>query len=148
MIEEHVKIFINMQNYKIEKDTYSQTPCLKFAVEGNLDEMRKLVNSASEKKDILNFVHKNSGDTPLILAARFGHEHVVSFLLENGSNIELRNIDGKTALHDAAQHGNLQCLEVLLESGAMVDALKRADWYLVFIVLWLIADVYQMINSI
>ena len=117
-----------MSSYKRDKNNYGKTPCLKFAMEGNLAEMKRLMDDASEKEKIVNYVHKKSNDTPLILASRYGHASVASFLLENGGIIEHRNIDGKTALHDAAQNGNLKSVELLLAAGAEVDALKRADW--------------------
>ena len=112
----------------MDKNAYTKIPCLRFAMEGNHDGMERLLQEASDKGDISNYTHKKSKDTPLILAARYGHASVASLLLENGGSIEHRNIDGKTPLHDAAQNGHLKCLEILLKAGAHVDALKRADW--------------------
>ena len=122
-----------MSRYKIDDNSYAKIPCLRFAMEGNLDGMRRLLAEASAKETVVNYTYKKSTDTPLILASRYGHVSVASLLLENGSNVEHHNIDGKTALHDAAQNGNLECLEVLLMAGAHVNALKRADWHVIFI---------------
>ena len=46
----------------------------------------------------------------------------------HGVPLEHMNSDGKTALHEAAQNSQTECIEYLLEQGAKVDALKRADW--------------------
>lgn len=47
---------------------------------------------------------------------------------EHGVSLEQRNSDGKTALHEAAQSGQEECIQYLAREGAVVDALKRADW--------------------
>lgn len=116
-------------SYKFDKDSYAKTPCLQFAMDGKIDELRRIIHNPTVGHDKINFVYKKSGDTPLILASRYGHASLVSFLIDNGGIIEHRNNDGKTALHDAAQGGHLECVNVLLQSKAQVDVLKRADWY-------------------
>ena len=116
-------------SYKIDKTKYAKMPCLRHAMEGNEKEFRKLITESSFDQELINYVYKKSGDTPLILASRYGHENIVSFLLENSAEIEHHNIDGKTALHDAAQNESISCVKVLLSHGALVDVLKRADWY-------------------
>lgn len=123
-----------MSCHKIDDNSYAKIPCLRFAVEGNLDGLRRLLAETSDKEGIVNYTYKKSADTPLILASRYGHASVAALLLQNGGNVAQRNINGKTALHDTAQNGNLECLEVLLKAGAHVDALKRADWYVIFII--------------
>ena len=116
-------------SYKIDKTKYAKIPCLRHAMEGNEKGFRELITESSFDQELINYVYKKSGDTPLILASRYGHENIVSFLLENSAEIEHHNGDGKTALHDAAQNENITCVKVLLSYGAQVDALKRADWY-------------------
>jgi len=70
------------------------------------------------------------GDTALLVAAREGHVGLLEVLhQQHGVPLEQRNADGKTALHEAAQGGQLQCVQYLLREGATVDALKRADWW-------------------
>ncbi|KAM3926138.1 ankyrin repeat domain-containing protein 16 [Leptodactylus fuscus] len=70
-----------------------------------------------------------SGDTVLHYAARHGHLPVLSYLLEVvGMDVEVHNNDYKRALHEAASMGHRDCLLYLLNKGAKVDCLKRADW--------------------
>ena len=69
------------------------------------------------------------GDTPLLTAARSGQLEVLRTLLaEHGVPLEHTNTDGKTALHEAAQRGHVECVRLLVGSGAQVDSLKKADW--------------------
>ena len=69
------------------------------------------------------------GDTALLIAARFGHEQLLRTLVDvHGVNLEITNVDGKTGLHEAAQQGHSDCVVYLLQKGAKVDSLKRADW--------------------
>ena len=70
------------------------------------------------------------GDTALLVAAREGHVTLLQTLHEQyGLSLEQRNADGKTALHEAAQSGQLVSIHYLLGQGAQPDPLKRADWW-------------------
>ena len=69
------------------------------------------------------------GDTPFLTAARHGQLRVLERLRgEFGVPLEHTNSDGKTALHEAAQAGRLECVRYLIGVGAHVDSLKKADW--------------------
>ena len=78
-------------------------------------------------------VYRKSGDGLLHVLARYGHIDCLSLLLmewdgRDHVNIEQRNLDGKTALHEAAQSSQGETVKLLLSAGAKVDQLKRADW--------------------
>ena len=81
-----------------------------------------------QQADILMCSNKH-GDTPFLVAARHGH---VSLLREmhvhHGVSLQHTNSDGKTALHEAAQNGQIEAIGYLVEGGSDVDSLKRADW--------------------
>lgn len=69
------------------------------------------------------------GDTLLHHAARYGHRHVLTYLVEDlGMDVEVFNSDYKRPLHEAASMGHEECVSFLLERGASVDCLKKADW--------------------
>lgn len=74
------------------------------------------------------------GDSPLHFIARLDQSYVETSsdcleLLFKHIDIELKNNDGKTALHEAAIFSNYSLIQVLLSHGAEVDMLKMADWY-------------------
>lgn len=70
------------------------------------------------------------GDTPFLVAAREGHVTLLEVLhRQYGMPLEHQNVDGKTAMHEAAQSGQGRCIAFLVSQGAKVDALKRADWW-------------------
>jgi L-histidine N-alpha-methyltransferase len=82
-----------------------------------------------ETTNELAMTAKGHGDTPLLTASRRGQLEVLRTLLaEHGVPLEHTNTDGKTALHEAAQEGHVDCVRLLLGSGAQVDSLKKADW--------------------
>ncbi|XP_077565469.1 ankyrin repeat domain-containing protein 16 isoform X1 [Stigmatopora nigra] len=71
----------------------------------------------------------SSGDTLVHYAARHGHLDILDYLLkEVGTNVEVYNNDYKRPLHEAASMSHLACVSYLLQMGAMVDSLKKADW--------------------
>lgn len=64
-----------------------------------------------------------SGSTPLAMACRFGHLHIVEFLF-NTHNVQLNVSDvcQKTALHVASDQGHAAIVEFLLQAGARQDS--------------------------
>ena len=58
------------------------------------------------------------GITALHVAARNGHDSVVSVLIEHGAEIDARANSGDTPLHHAAYGGSAPALYTLLEAGA------------------------------
>ncbi|CEM25943.1 unnamed protein product [Vitrella brassicaformis CCMP3155] len=75
-------------------------------------------------------VHTRTGDgmTPLHEAVEFGDNvEVVRLLVDNGADVSARKSQcGKTTpLHQAAEHGRPTCFELLVESGADINALTE-----------------------
>ena len=62
----------------------------------------------------------STGRTPLMNAAREGHEEVVKKLILAGANLAMKDENGSTALHYAAIHNHIQCGVLLAEGGASV----------------------------
>jgi ankyrin repeat protein len=62
------------------------------------------------------------GQTPLCLASWKRHDSIVSLLLENGANVNVKDEDGCTPLHFASMEGQDAVVSLLLENGADVNA--------------------------
>ncbi|XP_026219809.1 LOW QUALITY PROTEIN: ankyrin repeat domain-containing protein 16 [Anabas testudineus] len=104
---------------------------VKFAQEGQLSSLEKQL--ASGGPAALQAVRRQhfgrSGDTLLHYAARHGHLDTVEYLTKGvGMEVEVRNNDYKRPLHEAASMGHCACVSYLLQEGAKVDSLKKADW--------------------
>lgn len=87
---------------------------LRAARAGNADTVRTLL--ASPNVDV-NGVDEH-GNTPLIEAARFGHDEVVTALLIAKADPRVKNNEGKTALMLAAEGGHDETVRVLTQAGA------------------------------
>ena len=71
-------------------------------------------------------------DSALTQASISGDSNIVRHLLATCVRVDIllsqQNRDGKTALHEACIHSQLECVRVLLAAGSDPNALKRADW--------------------
>jgi ankyrin repeat protein len=65
------------------------------------------------------------GAPPLVEAAESGDRIAVSRLLDQGADVDVRAVDGTTALHWAARADQLATVELLLASGADANAADR-----------------------
>lgn len=87
---------------------------LRAARAGNADTVRALV--VAPDVDV-NGIDEH-GNTPLIEAARFGHDEVVTALLMVKADVNTKNDEGKTALMLAAEGGHDETVRMLTQAGA------------------------------
>lgn len=101
---------------------------IKLTQDGRLWEIKKQIGETSEMISLNAHLGK-SGDTLLHYAARHGHLDIVKYFVEDLSmNVELHNNDYKRALHEASSMSHEQCVRYLIDKGAKIDCLKKADW--------------------
>ncbi|XP_062861195.1 ankyrin repeat domain-containing protein 16 [Trichomycterus rosablanca] len=104
-------------------------PLVKLIQDGQLCKIRKQLDEVSGMKQCINAHFGKSGDTVLHYASRHGHIDIVRFFVEEMCmDIELYNSDYKRALHEAASMSHEQCVRYLINRGAKIDCLKKADW--------------------
>lgn len=98
------------------------TPLHLAAFFGNADATRLLLNKGADVK-----IRSNNAMNNLALhaAAAGKHKDIVKLLLEFGTPANAQQHGGWTALHAAAQHGDVEMAQVLVEGGAEISA--RAD---------------------
>jgi ankyrin repeat protein len=87
---------------------------LRAARSGNADTVSSLL--ASPNVDV-NGIDEH-GNTPLIEAARFGHDDVVAALLIAKADVKPKNDEAKTALMLAAEGGHDEVVRLLTQAGA------------------------------
>src|SRR5262245_32262069 len=90
----------------------------------NLESTRMLLEAGAEVN-----ARTEAGDTALIVAAqRAGAARIVGYLLDKGANLKASTNDGATALHRAAECGDLDVLKLLVDKGADVDAQRKSPF--------------------
>lgn len=93
------------------------------AKSGNLEACQFLVDTSSEVRNYVNSAD-DGGWTPLVWACEHGHASVVKYLLRNGADPLLRDVEQNIALHWATFSGSSQITEMLLNSGCDVAAVN------------------------
>ena len=68
----------------------------------------------------IDAVSHNTGGTPLILSAQWGHLEIVKLLVLKGADMKKESI-GLTALDNAALQGHGKIVDFLIKSGARFD---------------------------
>ncbi len=85
-----------------------------------LDHPEVALDQLKRNPKLINSVDKESGETPLLVAAQMGHADLCRWLIEHGANVNARMYNKFTALH-LAKNGTIAL--ILLHGHADVDAL-------------------------
>jgi hypothetical protein len=73
----------------------------------------------------VNAVAFSDGDTPLTIAAFQGHTALVVELIKAGANVNLPNLNTRTAVMLAAAKGDVASVRALIAAGADVNAVEN-----------------------
>jgi ankyrin repeat protein len=65
--------------------------------------------------------HNDNGDTALVLASEYRHKNIVSLLLKNGADPNIRTYNDYTALYFALINQNMDIVKILLDHGANIN---------------------------
>ncbi|PSN47412.1 hypothetical protein C0J52_19206 [Blattella germanica] len=88
------------------------------SINGNINRVRELLELSSYPKKRYPVKLEES---PLMLAAKFGHSEIIKLFLDHGVSANEENIDGLSALHYAARGGYVFCVKYLIERGANLE---------------------------
>jgi ankyrin repeat protein len=75
--------------------------------------VRSLVSSPGAEVNAVD----ERGSTPLLEAARYGHEDITRVLIAAGADVKAKDKDGKTALMLAVQGDHDEVVRVLKQAG-------------------------------
>jgi len=93
----------------------AQTDALfRATIEGNTDMVKSLLSSPGADVNATD----ERGNTPLLEAARYGHDDICRVLIAAGANLKAKDKDGKTALMLAVQNSHDDVVRVLKQAGA------------------------------
>nr|CDS29397.1 ankyrin repeat protein [Hymenolepis microstoma] len=70
--------------------------------------------------------NEDRNTTPLIACITNGNPMGdLNYLLERGANVNVETINGETALSVAAEKGNVECVELLLQHDAFINVVNK-----------------------
>lgn len=97
-----------------QRERSVQTDALfRAVIEGNTEMVRSLLSTPGADVNGRN----DRGSTPLLEAARYGHNDIARVLIAAGANINAKDNDGKTPLMLAIQGNHNDVVRVLKEAG-------------------------------
>jgi len=76
----------------------------------NLDKITLLIKKGKDVNEI-----NEEGQWPLLICATYGLDKAAVLLIDNGANINMANIHGYTAFHEAASLGYRDIIKVFLK---------------------------------
>jgi len=89
-------------------DDTKENEFLLYCMHGSLDRVKEVLSMVD-----INVVEKFSGRSGLHKASFWGHIEIVKFLVESGININIKDIDGDTALDDCKRNGHTKIIAYL-----------------------------------
>ncbi|WP_353283576.1 ankyrin repeat domain-containing protein [Wolbachia endosymbiont (group A) of Pogonocherus hispidulus] len=89
------------------------------------DENNKAPLDLATEEDMIEVLKKAQLDQELLINARNGNLDKVKDLIIQGANLEAKDINGNTALHNACSNGHLKVVEYLIEKGASLKAKNK-----------------------
>ncbi|NXW72832.1 FEM1A protein, partial [Hirundo rustica] len=95
----------------------NSTPLRAACFDGHLEIVRYLVGERGADLEVAN----RHGHTCLMISCYKGHREIARYLLEKGADVNRRSVKGNTALHDCAESGSLEILQLLLHSKARME---------------------------
>uniref|UniRef100_A0A8C6W9W4 Uncharacterized protein n=1 Tax=Nannospalax galili TaxID=1026970 RepID=A0A8C6W9W4_NANGA len=95
----------------------NSTPLRAACFDGHLDVVRYLVGEHQADLEVAN----RHGHTCLMISCYKGHREIARYLLERGAQVNRRSAKGNTALHDCAESGSLEILQLLLGCHARME---------------------------
>ncbi|KYO42547.1 fem-1-like protein C [Alligator mississippiensis] len=95
----------------------NSTPLRAACFDGHLEIVRYLVGERGADLEVAN----RHGHTCLMISCYKGHREIARYLLERGADVNRRSVKGNTALHDCAESGSLEILQLLLRSKARME---------------------------
>ena len=102
------------------------TPLFFAAVGGKVEILSCLLENGADINAMTN-IH---GFTPLMMAARYNHLAEVTFLMDQGADVNLQDKKGYTALHYVAMCGSscsFNVINCLIDNGADVNIQSAVD---------------------
>lgn len=119
-----IDVFVKVGFDLNKRDKYGRTPLIYAA----LSSKPKFIPLLAPHSDIDARLDAKTGFTALHMATNKNFPATIKALVEQGADIEARDVNQWTALHHAVQMGFVESSKMLLELGADPNALSVSNW--------------------
>ncbi|CAK8679344.1 unnamed protein product [Clavelina lepadiformis] len=116
------------------KQADDSTPMHMVCAQGAVDIIKLMFDKAPDQARSSLLMLDKQDHSPLHKAAMFNHPSIVEYLVEQGADMELLDVDEKTALLVAASRESWDCVRTLLRLGANVMVKDKDERNLMHII--------------
>lgn len=111
---------------EMKQSRHVGNPMLMFHIDddvkcGDLPRLKEKLDSPGWGLINANSLFDSFSDTPLIRASRYGHSHIVAYLIDKGAFLDHVNSEGHNALWEACHGGYYDIADMLIKAGSRVN---------------------------
>jgi len=95
---------------------------------GDLEVVKDLIKKGAK----MDLIENTYGNSALFFALCFKHYHIAKYLIDNGANVNIINLDNENVLFGTVDYNNIELTELLCKKGININVCNKQSYYPIF----------------